>query len=85
MILHKSKLDEPGRFCGLSHDTVMKIPVIDLSECEDCEACLDLCPAVFRRHDAGYIEVVDLPEYPEEKIEEIIKNCPVQCVTWEEA
>jgi ferredoxin len=52
----------------------MKIPVIDLSECEDCEACLDLCPAGFRRHDAGYIEVVDLPEYPEEKIDEIIKG-----------
>jgi len=48
----------------------MKIPVIDLGECDDCEACLELCPAVFRRHDAGYIEVVDLPEYPEEEIDD---------------
>ena len=55
----------------------MKIPVIDLGECDDCEACLELCPTVFRRN------VVDLPEYPEEEIDEIIKNCPAQCVTWE--
>ncbi|MDL1962677.1 MAG: hypothetical protein LWX01_13500 [Deltaproteobacteria bacterium] len=28
--------------------------------------------------------MVDLPEYPEEEIDEIIKNCPAQCITWEE-
>ena len=61
-----------------------KIPVIDLSECVDCEACLDLCPTVFRRNDAGYIEVVELHEYPEEEIAETIKNCPANCISWEE-
>ncbi len=62
----------------------MKIPVIDLGECVGCEACLELCPTVFKRNDLGYIEVIDLPEYPEEEIEEIIKNCRGQCITWEE-
>jgi len=62
----------------------MKMPVIDLGECVGCEACLELCPTVFRRNDVGYIEVIDLPEYPEEEIEEIIKNCRGQCITWEE-
>jgi len=63
----------------------MKIPVIDLGECVDCEACLELCPTVFRRNDAGYIEVVvDLLEYPAEEIEECIKNCPADCIIWEE-
>ena len=62
----------------------MKIPVIDLGECVGCEACLELCPTVFRRNDLGYIEVIDLPKYPEEEIEEIIKNCRGQCITWEE-
>ena len=62
----------------------MKIPVIDLGECIDCEACLELCPTVFRRNDTGYIEVVELPEYPEQDIEEIIKNCPGACISWEE-
>ena len=60
----------------------MKVPVIDLGECVDCEACLDLCPSVFRRNDTGYIEVVDLEEYPEEEVEEAIKNCPADCIAW---
>jgi len=61
----------------------MKVPAIDLGECVDCEACLDLCPSVFRRNDAGYIEVVDLEKYPEEEVEEAIKNCPADCIAWE--
>jgi len=63
----------------------MKAPVIDLGECVDCEACLDLCPGVFRRNDAGYIEVVDLEEYPEEQVEDAIKNCPADCIAWKAA
>ena len=62
----------------------MKVLVIDLGECVDCEACLELCPAVFRRNDAGYIEVIDLSEYPVEDVEECIKNCPADCITWQE-
>lgn len=62
----------------------MKVPVIDIGECDDCEACLDLCPSVFRKNDTGYIEVVELPEYPEKEVEECIKNCRCQCISWEE-
>ena len=61
----------------------MKVPVIDLGECVDCDACLDLCPSVFRRNDAGYIEVVDMEDYPEDEVEEAIKNCPADCIAWE--
>jgi len=43
-----------------------------------------LCPTVFRLNDAGYIEVIDLPEYPVEEVEECIKNCPADCITWKE-
>ena len=60
----------------------MKIPVIDLGECVDCEVCLELCPTVFRQNDVGYIEVIDLKEYPAEEVEECIKNCPAHCITW---
>ncbi len=62
----------------------MKIPVIDLGECVDCDACLDISPRVFRRNDTGQIEVVDLAEYPEEEVQEAIKNCPTDCIVWEE-
>ena len=62
----------------------MKIPVIELGECVDCDACIEVCPALFRRNDAGYIEVIELPEYLEEELEEAIKNCPADCISWEE-
>ena len=46
-----------------------KVPVIDMSECNDCESCLELCPTIFRRNpETGHIEVVDLDEYPEDKL-----------------
>jgi len=64
---------------------VGKFPVIDMSECTDCESCLEICPAVFIKNDElGHIEVIDLPEYPEEKVREAIGICPADCITWEE-
>lgn len=62
----------------------MKIPVIDLSQCDDCDACIEVCPSVFRRNDAGYIEVLDVAEYPEDEVDEAIKNCPADCIAREE-
>jgi ferredoxin len=62
----------------------MKVPVVDLSECVDCDACVEMCPNVFRRNAAGYIEVIDLSEYSEEEVEEAMKDCPAHCITWEE-
>jgi ferredoxin len=63
-----------------------KVPVIDLGECTDCEACLELCPAVFRRNsETGRIEVMELGDYPAEEIEEAIAMCPCDCITWEES
>ena len=62
-----------------------KIPVIDISECTDCESCLEICPVVFVRNgEMGYIEVIDLPEYPEDEVREAIVICPADCITWEE-
>ena len=62
----------------------MKVPVIDLGACPECDACIDLCPEVFKKNDLGLIEVTDLAEYPEAEVNEIIKNCPGDCVVWEE-
>jgi ferredoxin len=63
---------------------MMKIPVIDLAECIDCDACIEVCPSVFSRNDAGYMEVLELPEYPKEEVDEAIKSCPADCIAWEE-
>jgi ferredoxin len=61
------------------------VPVLDLSACTDCESCLAVCPRVFRRNaDTGWIEVLDLDEYPESEVEEAMSLCPADCIAWEE-
>lgn len=62
-----------------------KIPHIDISECTDCESCLEFCPSVFKKNkETGLIEVVDLSEYPEADVEEAMSMCPANCISWEE-
>ena len=63
----------------------MRRPVIDISECVKCDICVDLCPEVFRMNDAGYVEIADLREYPEEIIDTIIRTCRGDCLDWEDA
>jgi len=60
----------------------MKQPVIDIAECTDCEGCVSLCPTVFLKNNAGYIEVAELLEYPFDEVSEAIKNCPGHCIQW---
>lgn len=62
-----------------------KVPSLDMKSCSGCEACLELCPQVFRRNEAGYIEVLDLATYPEECVQEAINCCPSDCIAWEES
>jgi ferredoxin len=62
----------------------VKIPVVELSECNLCEVCVEVCPGVFRLNAAGYIQVADLSDYPQTEVDEAIKNCPVDCIYWEE-
>ena len=63
----------------------MKIPVIELSECILCGVCMDVSPEVFHLSDAsGYVRIADFPQYPEQEVEEAIKNCPTDCIYWED-
>ena len=62
----------------------MKYPVVELSECIRCGVCEAVCPEVFRLTDAGYIQVAELSEYPTELVEDAIKNCPADCIYWQE-
>ena len=63
---------------------VVKRPVVDIGQCSLCEGCIELCPLVFRLNDAGFIEVAELSDYPEPCVEEAIKYCPEDCISWEE-
>jgi len=60
------------------------IPVIDLGECRQCDVCIATSPLIFRRNvNAGYIEVIEMVEYPAAQVNEAIKNCPLDCIYWE--
>lgn len=61
-----------------------KIPIVELSDCILCEICIDVCPEVFYLSDAGYVEVRELSAYPESEVDEAIKNCPKDCIYWDE-
>ena len=61
----------------------MSKPIVDLSDCILCEVCIDVCPEVFRLNAAGFIEVLDLDVFPTEGVAEAIRNCPVDCISWD--
>jgi ferredoxin len=63
--------------------TRIKKPVIDLSDCILCGVCQDVCPEVFWLNDAGYIEILELLDYPCSGVDDAIKNCPADCIAWE--
>jgi len=62
----------------------MKIPVIELTDCVLCDVCSEVAPFVFRINASGYVEIAELASYPEDEIDEAIKNCPRNCISWEQ-
>lgn len=63
-----------------------RILIIDIGRCSDCYGCIEIAPNVFRVNEAtGRMEVVDMKTYPEDIILEAIKNCPKDCIYWEES
>jgi len=60
----------------------MKKPLVELSDCITCGVCAEVSPEVFRLNDAGYIEIAELDTYPEDEVNEAIKYCPTDCISW---
>ena len=61
-----------------------KFPSIDLGRCTECEGCSEIAPAVFCYNSStGMMGVIELEEYPEDLVNEAIKNCPEDCISWE--
>ncbi len=44
--------------------------------------CVEICPGVFRYNDAGYIEIIELDQYPEKDVDDAIMFCPEDCIAW---
>ena len=60
----------------------MKRPVVELSDCVRCEICVAVSLSVFSLNEAGFIEIAELNAYPEEEVDDAIKNCPEDCIYW---
>ena len=60
-------------------------PHVDQEECVGCGNCEEICPEVFRLNDDDLAEVHDPEGATEDKIQEAIDICPVECIHWEEA
>lgn len=61
-----------------------RYPTIDLSSCSDCRGCIEIAPTVFRNNSAtGIMEVIESNTYPDDLVDEAIKNCPKDCISWD--
>lgn len=61
-----------------------KFPVIDIGRCSECCGCTEVAPDVFRYNiEAGIMDVIDQQDYPENIVNEAIKNCPKDCISWD--
>lgn len=60
-------------------------PTVDIGACIECCGCVEIVPEVFRFNESGgFIEVIEMDEYPEAEVNEAIKNCPEDCIYWED-
>jgi ferredoxin len=62
----------------------MKRPSIDMGSCILCEICVELAPHAFEINDSGFVQVLPLDDYQDEQVLEAVKNCPKDCIFWEE-
>ncbi len=65
--------------------SIMRIPVIDLGRCSECMGCVEIAPQIFQYNEyLGYMEVAEMDYYEKKDVDEAIKNCPEDCISWEE-
>jgi len=67
----------------MTYFSSFQTPVVELDCCILCEVCTDLAPHAFQINSAGFVEVLPLTDYSDEKIREAVSNCPRDCITWE--
>ena len=58
-------------------------PYVDKDVCIGCELCVDTAPEVFQMDDNNLAEVYNPTGAAEDKIQEAIDGCPVNCIHWE--
>ena len=73
----------PATTTGKRSDWPLPKPVVDIARCTLCEGCIEMAPTVFSLNQAGFIEVADLDVYPVGDVDDAIKYCPEDCISWE--
>jgi ferredoxin len=57
---------------------------VNEEECIGCGLCAEIVPGVFQLNDEGVSKVIDSEGEGEDKIQEAIDECPVECIHWED-
>lgn len=57
---------------------------VDENECTGCELCVDTLPEVFEMTDDDVSRVSNPDGASEDKIQEVIDNCPAECIHWKD-
>jgi len=55
---------------------------VDEIECTGCELCVDTLPDVFETTEDGLSHVYNSEGASEDSIQEVIDNCPAECIHW---
>jgi ferredoxin len=58
-------------------------PVVDLSACNLCMGCVEVCGQVFSLNPSGFISVCEMAVYPSACVDEAIMYCPEDAIAWE--
>ncbi|MHA1212331.1 MAG: ferredoxin [Candidatus Heimdallarchaeota archaeon] len=61
-----------------------KVPRVNRYECAGCSLCVIALPEVFRLTPDGFSEVYSPRGASKEKIQKVMKDCPVNCCHWYE-
>lgn len=61
------------------------IPVIETEDCVGCGSCVEICPEAFILNESlEKAQVINPSGCSEEKFNEAIDTCPVNCIHWED-
>ena len=55
---------------------------VDEDECTGCELCVDVLSDVFEMTDNDVSHVYNSDGADEDKIQEVIDDCPAECIHW---
>ncbi|SMF20635.1 ferredoxin [Desulfovibrio gilichinskyi] len=61
-----------------------RLVTVDIDVCIGCEACVETCPEVFSMGPGDLAQVYNPDGASEDKIEEAMDTCPVNCILWED-